>query len=59
MAGELDDETSNYINFSEYILDKLLGYKNNTDFKFEYPLDGQHVEFMILKDNNPYSSYRT
>lgn len=51
--GELEDEVRNYLNFENIILKKLLDYKND-DFDFEYPLDGRSVEFMILKDNEPY-----
>lgn len=53
-TNDLTDEVSNYPNFQKYILEKLLGYKHETDFKFEYSLSGKHVEFMILKNGEPY-----
>ncbi|MDR0911497.1 MAG: Eco57I restriction-modification methylase domain-containing protein [Methanobrevibacter sp.] len=52
-AEELKEERRNYLNFENIILKKLLGYKDE-DFEFEYPLSGRSVEFMILKDNEPY-----
>ncbi|MDR3063667.1 MAG: hypothetical protein LBU40_05975, partial [Methanobrevibacter sp.] len=53
-TGDLNDEVPNYPLFQKCILEKLLGYKYDEDFKFEYPLGQKHVEFMILKDNEPY-----
>lgn len=48
-TGELKDERRNYINFENFILKNLFGYKNN-DFEFEYPLNGRSIDnlFQIL-----------
>jgi hypothetical protein len=53
-AWKLKDETKNYINFQEIILKELLGYKNDIDFEFGYSLDNRNVEFMIMKNDEPY-----
>ncbi|MDR2829428.1 MAG: N-6 DNA methylase [Methanobrevibacter sp.] len=53
-SGKLKNETSNYMGFNEIILKKLLGYKVELDFKFSYPLGPRNVEFMIMKNGEPY-----
>ena len=52
-TGDLKDEVRNYLNFERCILKKILNYKTS-DYQFEYPLDGRSVEFMIMKDDEPY-----
>ncbi|GAA5819747.1 MAG: Pseudogene of N-6 DNA methylase [Methanobrevibacter sp. CfCl-M3] len=54
-AKQFDDNNNeNLLWFQKVILKDLLGYKFNVDMKFNYPLNGSNVEFMIMKDNEPY-----
>ncbi|GAA5818580.1 MAG: Eco57I restriction-modification methylase domain-containing protein [Methanobrevibacter sp. CfCl-M3] len=53
-AKELDNEMKNYPWFQKIILEELLGYKLEVDFKFAYSLDSRNVEFMIILDGEPY-----
>lgn len=53
--GTLNDEKSNYDNFSTIILNRLLGYDIN-DYKHELALghEGRPVEYVLLKDTVKY-----
>ncbi|MDR3222304.1 MAG: hypothetical protein LBT66_01020, partial [Methanobrevibacter sp.] len=51
---ELSNEMRNYPYFQRIILEELLGYKLGVDFEFGYSLDNRSVEFMIIKDGEPY-----
>ncbi|MDR2545841.1 MAG: N-6 DNA methylase, partial [Methanobrevibacter sp.] len=53
-AKELDNEMKNYPHFQKIILEELLGYKLEVDFEFAYSLDNRNVEFMIMRDCEPY-----
>ena len=52
--GELFKERANYTYFANIILNDLLGFEDN-DFKQDETIDGNFADFIIFKNENPYS----
>ncbi|MDR2623537.1 MAG: Eco57I restriction-modification methylase domain-containing protein [Methanobrevibacter sp.] len=52
--GDLEKEEENYTYFASTILTGVLGYHDQEDFKHEVKLKRKSVDFLILKNGEPY-----